>query len=90
MLRRIFGPKRENVTEDWRRLHTEELHSLYSSPNIIGVIKLRMLHCMGHVVCIWKINAHKILVEGPERKRPLRRRRHMKADLKEIGFQDVD
>jgi hypothetical protein len=43
VLRRIFGPKREEVTGDWRKLHNEELHNLYSSPNIIRIIKSRAM-----------------------------------------------
>jgi hypothetical protein len=43
VLRRIFGPKREQVTGGWRRLHNEELHNLYASPNIISVIKSRRI-----------------------------------------------
>jgi hypothetical protein len=49
MLRRIFGPKRDEVTEEWRRLHNKELYALYSSPNIIRVIKSRRLRWAGHV-----------------------------------------
>jgi hypothetical protein len=49
VLRRIFGPKRDEVTGVWRNLHNEELHSLYSSPNIIRVIKSRRLIWAGHV-----------------------------------------
>jgi hypothetical protein len=49
VLRRIFGPKRDEVTGEWRRLHNEELHALYSSPNIIRVIKSRRLKWAGHV-----------------------------------------
>jgi hypothetical protein len=48
VLRRIFGPKRDKATGEWRRLHTEELNDLYSSPNIIWVIKLRRMRCAGH------------------------------------------
>jgi hypothetical protein len=47
MLRRIFGPKREEVAGDWRRLHNEELHNLYASPNIIRVIKCRRMRWVG-------------------------------------------
>jgi hypothetical protein len=49
VLRRIFGPKEEEVTEDWRKLHNEELHKLYSSPNIIRMIKSRRIRWAGHV-----------------------------------------
>jgi hypothetical protein len=49
VLRRIFGPKREGVTGGWRKLHNEELHNLYSSPNIIRIIKLRRMRWVGHV-----------------------------------------
>ena len=48
MLRKVFGPERENVTGDWRILHNEEQHNLYSSPNIIRVIKSMSLRCAGH------------------------------------------
>jgi hypothetical protein len=49
VLRRIFGPKRDEVTGEWRRLHNEELYALYSSPNIIWVIKSRRLRWAGHI-----------------------------------------
>jgi hypothetical protein len=49
VLRRTFGPKREEVAGDWRRLHNEELHNLYTSPNIIGIIKSRRMALAGHV-----------------------------------------
>jgi hypothetical protein len=50
VLRRIFGPKREEVAGDWRTLHNEELYNLYSSPNVIGVIISRRMRWAGHVV----------------------------------------
>jgi len=50
VLRRIFGPRRDEVTEEWRRLHNEELNGLYSSPNIVRVIKSRRMRWAGHVV----------------------------------------
>jgi hypothetical protein len=49
VLRRIFGPKRDEVTGEWRRLHNEELYALHFSPSIIRVIKSRRQRCMGHV-----------------------------------------
>ena len=51
VLRRIFGPRRDEVTGEWRRLHYEELNDLYSSPNIVRVIKLRIIRWDGHVAC---------------------------------------
>jgi len=51
MLRRIFGPKRNEVTGDWRKLHNEEFNDLYSSPNIVWVIKSRRMRWAGHVAC---------------------------------------
>jgi hypothetical protein len=49
VLRRIFGPKRDEVTGEWRKLHNKELHDLYSSPRIIWIIKLRRMRWAGHV-----------------------------------------
>jgi hypothetical protein len=71
VLRRIFGPKREEVVVDWRRLHNEELHNLYASPNCIMVIKSRRIRWTRHVAGKGKMkNAHKSLVGKPECKRP--------------------
>ena len=52
VLRRIFGPKRDGVTGEWRKLHNEELNDLYSSPNIVRVIKSRRMRWAGHVACM--------------------------------------
>jgi hypothetical protein len=77
VLRRIFGPKRDEVTGDWRKLHNEELHNLYSSPNIIRIIKSRRMKWAGHVARMGETwNAYGILVGKPEGKRPLIRPRH--------------
>jgi hypothetical protein len=65
-LRRIFGPKRDEATGGWRKLHNEELHNLYSLPSIIGMIKSRKMRWAGFVARMWKKNACKILVEKPE------------------------
>jgi hypothetical protein len=63
VLRRIFGPKRDDVTEDWRKLHNEELHNLYSSPNIIRMIKSRRMRWAGHLARMGESrNAYRILV----------------------------
>jgi hypothetical protein len=74
--RRIFGPKRDEVTGKWRRLHNKELYELYSSPNIIHVIKSRRMRWTEHVACMGeRRGADSILGEKPEGKRPLRRPR---------------
>jgi len=52
VLRRIFGPRRDKVTGEWRRRYNEELNALYSSPNIVRVIKLRRMRWAGHVACM--------------------------------------
>jgi hypothetical protein len=72
VLRRTFGPKREETTGEWRRLHNEELNDLYSSPNIIQVIKSRRMRWAWHVACMGeKRGAYWILVGRHEGRRPL-------------------
>jgi hypothetical protein len=74
VLRRIFGPKRYEVTGEWRRLHNEELYDLYSSPNIIQVIKSRTIRYAVHVARMGdRTGAYRVLVERPEGKGPLGR-----------------
>jgi hypothetical protein len=58
VLRRIFGPKRDEVIRKWRRLHEEELNDLYSSPDLVGVIKSRRVRWTGHVACMGKGEVH--------------------------------
>jgi hypothetical protein len=90
VLRRIFGPKRDEATGEWRRLHNEELNDLYSSPNIIGVIKLRRMRWAGHVARMWeKRGAYRILVRSPEGRRPLGRPRRRWEDNIKMKLQEV-
>jgi hypothetical protein len=64
VLRRILGPKREEVVGGWRRLHNEELQNLYASPNMIRVIKSKRMRWLGHVACMRQTrNAYNVLVE---------------------------
>jgi hypothetical protein len=89
-LRRIFGPKREE-DGSWRKLHNDELHSLYSSQNIVRVIKSRRLRWAGHVARMGEgRGVYRVLVGRPESKKPLGRPRRMwedniKMDLRETG-----
>jgi len=72
VLRRVFGPKRDEVTGEWRRLHNEELSDLYCSPNIVRVIKSRRMRWAGHVARIGvRRDVHRVFVGKPEGKRPL-------------------
>jgi hypothetical protein len=96
VLRRIFGPRRDQVAGDWRKLHDEEPHNSYSSPNIIRMIKSRRMRWAGHVAGMGATrNANRILVGKPERKRPLGRPRrrwvhNIKMNLREIGWDGMD
>ena len=77
VLRRVFGPKRDEVTGEWRKLHSEELNDLYSSPNIVRVIKSRRMRWAGHVALMGESrDIYRILVGKPEGKRLLGRPRH--------------
>jgi len=91
VLRKVFGPKRNEVTGDWRKLHNEELNDLYSLPNIVRVVKSRRMRWAGHVARMEEDRGvQKVLVGKPEGKRPLRRPRrrwedNIKMDHQEVG-----
>jgi len=91
VLRRVFGPKRDEVTGEWRKLHNEELRYLYSLPNIVRLVKSRRMRWAGHVALMGEgSGVHVVLVGKPERKRPLgspRRRLqgNVKTDFQELG-----
>jgi hypothetical protein len=87
---RIFGPKRDGVTGEWRKLHNEELHNLYSSPSIIRIIKSRGMRWSGHVARMReKRNVYRLLVGKPEGKRPLGRPRRRWIDNIKIGLLEI-
>ena len=84
---RIFGPKRDEVTGEWRKLHNEELNDLYSSPNIVQVINLRRIRWMRQVACNGERRGiYRVLVEKPEGKRPLGRAWHRREDNIKINL----
>ena len=96
VLRRVFGPRRDEVKGEWRRLHNEELNGLYSSPNIVRVIKSRRMRWTGHVAHMGEERgAYRVLVGKPEGNRPLGRPRrrwvdNIRMDLEEVGCGYVD
>jgi len=95
VLRRIFVPKKLDVTGEWRKVHNED-NDLYSSPNIVRGTKSRRMGWAGHVAPMGEgIGAYRILVGIPEEKRPLGRPRrkwedNIKMDLQEVGCGDMD
>jgi len=92
VLRRIFRPRRDEVTGEWRRLHNEELNDLYSSPNIVRVIKSRRMRWAGHVAHMGEERwVYRVLVGKLEGKRPMGKPRHrwvdnIRMDVQEVGF----
>ena len=95
VLRRIFGPRRDDVTRERRRLHNEELNDLYSSPNIVLVIKSRRMRWAGHVARMGEERGvYRVLVGKLKGKRPLGRPRYrwvdITMDLQEVGCGYMD
>jgi hypothetical protein len=95
-LRRIFGPKRDEVRGEWRKLHNEKLNDLYSLPNIVRVIKSRRMRWAGYVARMGEERGGcRVLVGKPEGRRPVRRPRcrredNIKMDLQEVGCGGTD
>jgi hypothetical protein len=86
-LRRVFGPKRDELTGEWRKLHIEELNNLYSLPNIVRMVKSRRMRWAGHVTHMGKDRVvHRVLMGKPEGKRPLGRPRHRWGDNIEMDL----
>ena len=96
VLRRIFGPRRDEVTGEWRKLHNEELNYLYALPHIVRVIKLRKMRWAGHVARMGEEKGvYRFLVGKSEGKRPLGRPRrrwvnNIRMDLQEVGCGYMD
>jgi hypothetical protein len=96
VLRRIFGPTRDEVTGEWRKLHNRQLHNLYSSPDIIRQIKSRRMRWAGHVARMAEgRNLYRVLVGKPEGRRPLGRPRRrwedgIRMDLEESVWGGVE
>ena len=96
VLRRIFGPRMDEVTVEWRKLHKEELNGLYFSPKIVRVINSRRMRWMGHVARMGeRRGVYRVSVGKPEGKRPLGRPRrrwvdNIKMDLQEVGCGNMD
>jgi len=91
VLRKIFGPRRDEVTGEWRRLHNKEIIDLYSSSNIVRVIKSRRMRWAGHVARMGEDRGvYRVLMGKPEGRRPLERHRrrwadNIRRDLHEVG-----
>jgi hypothetical protein len=90
VLRRVFGPKRNEVTGEWRKLHNEKLNNLYSLPNIVRVVKSRRMRWAGHVACMGEDRGvHRVLMGKSEGKKPLGRSRHRWENIIKMDLQEV-
>jgi hypothetical protein len=95
VLRRMFGTKKDEVTREWRKLHNEELNDMYTSPNIVWVIKSRRMRWAGHVArMVEGRSVYRVWVGKPEGKRPVGRLRrrwedNIKMDLQEVEFGEI-
>ena len=96
VLRRIFGPRRDEVTGEWRKQHNEQLNDLFSSPNIVRAMKSRRMRWTEHVARMGdRRGVYRVLVGKPEGKRPLERPRrrwddNIKKDLQEVRCEGMD
>jgi len=96
MVLRIFGPRRDEVTREWRRLHNEELNDLYTSPNMVRVIKSRRMRWAGNVARMGgERGVYRVLLGKPEGRRPPGRPRrrwvdNIRTDLREVGCRYMD
>ena len=90
MLRKLFGPKRDEVTGEWRKLHNDELSDLHSLPNIVRVVKWRRMRWARNVACMWeRRGAYRFLVGKPEGNISFARPRHEWEDNIIIGLHEV-
>jgi hypothetical protein len=90
VLRGVFGPERDEVTREWRKLHNEELSDLYCLPSILRLIEVRIMRWAEHVARMGeKKGIYRILVGKPEGKKPLGRPRHSREDNISIDLQEV-
>ena len=91
VLRKGFGPKRDEVTGEWKKMHNEELNDLYSLPNIVRVVKSRRMRWAGHVARLGEDRGvQRVLVGKPEGKRPLGRPRRRCVDNIKMDLQEVE
>jgi hypothetical protein len=90
VLRRVFGPKRDELTGKWRKLHNEMLNNLYSLPNIVRIVKSRRMRWAGHMARMGdNMGVHRVLAGKPEGKRPLGRQRPRREDNIKMYLQEV-